>query len=285
MKERTLVRYGLKFNPFSPEIPAEACFRTPRLEHFCDRVEHLARTGGFALITSDPGTGKSVALRLLEARLKGVPDLVVRILTRPQASVHDFYRELGALFGVQLSPHNRWAGADVLRMRWKEHIEGSLHRAVLLADEAQEMHPGVLNELRLLASSELDSRSLLAAVLCGDERLPEKFRSPELLSLGTRIRVRLALGPVDARELQEVLRHVLAQAGNSAFMTAELQQTLCERAAGNLRLLMNMAGELLEVAVACGADRLDEKLFLEVYAVPAVAPMARPKAAAKRRAT
>jgi general secretion pathway protein A len=265
---KLLSLHGLKWNPFSPDVPTEALLVTPRLENFGWRVEHLAREGGFALITGEPGLGKSVALRLLAERLAAHRDLALGILTRPQSGIPDFYRELGDLFGVQLSPHNRWAGARVLRERWQDHIAASLLRPVLFVDEAQEMKPPVLNELRLLCAAALDARALLTVVLSGDPRLPEKFRAPELLPLGSRIRVRLTLQPATPLELAECLRHALAQAGNPRLMTDELITTLAEHAAGNFRILTTMANELLDAALQSGARQLDEKLYLETFAVP-----------------
>jgi len=284
MRRKTLSRYGLKWNPFSPEIPTEACRVTPKIENFCWRVENLAREGGFALVTGEVGCGKSVALRILAHRLAGLRDAVVGVLTRPQGSVQDFYRELGALFGVALSPHNRWAGAKVLRERWETHIETEKMRAILIADEAQEMHAAVLGELRLLCSADLDSRSLLTVVLGGDGRLPERFRSPELVALGSRIRVRLGLEHAPVEELAEYLGHVLGEAGNPRLMTRQLKETLCEHAAGNLRVLMTMAGELFDAAVQRDADQLDEKLYLEVFAPPASPRSAGKKRNSRRRA-
>src|SRR4030065_1644822 len=87
------------------------------------------------------------------------------LFTRPQCGIPDFYRELGDLFGVQLSPHNRWAGARVLRACWQDHIAAALLRPVLFVDEAQETKPVVLNELRLLCAAALDARALLTVVL------------------------------------------------------------------------------------------------------------------------
>ena len=171
MNKKLLALYGLKWNPFSPELPSEALHVTTKLENFCWRIEQgLIREGGFALITGDPGTGKSVALRLLAERLGQLRDIHVGAIAHPSSNLADFYREMGDVFGVELKPHNRWGGFKALRERWLAHLEGTLLRPVLLIDEAQEMHPGVLNELRLLASHQFDSRTLLTVVL-GHERL------------------------------------------------------------------------------------------------------------------
>ena len=175
MTKKLLQLYGLKWNPFAPDVPTEALLITPRIESFTWRVEQLAREGGFAAIVGDPGTGKSITLRLLAARLAALRDVVVGVLTRPQAGLADFYREIGHLFGVSLTPHNRWAGAKALRDTWVAHIEAALFRPVLLIDEAQDARPDMLNELRLLASADLDARVILTVVLAGDGRLQERL--------------------------------------------------------------------------------------------------------------
>src|ERR1039457_2162519 len=155
MNKKLLALYGLKFNPFAPDVPVEALQMIPRMESFCWRVEQLAGEGGFAVVTGAPGVGKSVTLRVLAERLAGLRDVQVGVLSRPQAGMADFYREMGELFGVELHPHNRHGGAKVLRARWQGHIDASLCRPVLIADEGQEMQLAVLNELRLLCRRRL----------------------------------------------------------------------------------------------------------------------------------
>jgi type II secretory pathway predicted ATPase ExeA len=144
----------------------------------------------------------------------------------------------------------------------------------LLLDEAQETHATVLSELRLLTSAELDSRSILTVVLAGDDRLCAQLESPELVPLASRIRTRLRTEALPAADLLKCLQHLLETAGNARLLTPGLQQTLCEHAAGNLRLLLNMANDLLVTACSQNLETLDDKLYLQVFS-PAPKPAQR----------
>ena len=276
--KKLLSLWGLKWNPFSPELPSEGLLVTTKIENFAWRVEQLVQEGGFALISGESGTGKSVALRIVAERLGAVRDVAVGVLERPQSKGTDFYRELGEIFSVKLGPSNRWGGFKALRERWRAHLASSRIRPVLLVDEAQEMIPEVLSELRILCSADFDATSLLTVVLAGDGRLLEHLRREDLLPLGTRIRTRLCTEAASRDELAELLSHALDKAGNATLMTPELQDTLVDHAAGNYRLLMTMAGELLTYGVVQEVAQLDEKLYLEVY------QPARPRAASKKKA-
>ena len=76
MNQSLLALYGLKWNPFSQELPTEALRLTRPVEDFLWRIEqNHVREGGFALISGDPGSGKSVVLRLLAERLERLTDL------------------------------------------------------------------------------------------------------------------------------------------------------------------------------------------------------------------
>ncbi len=273
IQTKLLALYGLKYNPFMPDVPSEALYIYPQLENFCWRIKNnLISEGGFALISGEVGTGKSVALRVLADKLSGLRDVQIGIIVHPSANLSDFYRELGDIFGVPLKAHNRWNGFKNLRERWHHHQQSTLRRPLLFIDEAQEMHPSVLNELRLLSSMQFDSRLLLTVIFAGDLRFNDKLRRDELVPLGSRIRVRFNTEYASPEQLMKSLQHLIDSAGNSSLMTSGLMQTLCDHAMGNYRVLCTMASELLDLATQQERTLLDEKFYLDCFAVPSSTP-------------
>lgn len=269
--------FGIKFNPFEPGLPLAALYAPPATNAFCRRIEASLHDGGFAMVTGDPGCGKSVALRILAQQLSTHPDVMVATIDHPQSRPPDFYRELGDRFGVPLSMSNRWGGFKALRARWSDHIASCHQRPILIIDEAQQMIDAVFAELRILASKEFDSQSLLSVVFAGDSRLLDRFRHPDMIPLGTRIRRRLVIDYASRDELAACLCHVLDAAGNCGLLAKELQAILVDHAAGNYRVLMNTADELLSAAFERQKPLLDEKLFMEVFASAQRKPSARKK--------
>jgi len=268
-----LTGLGLAHHPFDPDGPLRGFTRTPAVDLFCRRVTYLARRGGFALLTGAPGTGKSVALRMLAQDLDSCGiERAVAVLERPQASVADFYRELGHLYGVALTPHNRWAGASRLRQAWRSFAEEACLQAVLLVDEAQELSDVVLGELRLLAGERLDAGWLVTVVLAGDDRLLERLQGAALAPLASRVRVRMRLQEQDPQALATVVARLLEVAGNPAAFTDAVITTLAEQSAGNLRTLMHLADQALTAALEAQASCVDEGILLAATQPPAPTP-------------
>ena len=87
MRSKLLSLYSVKYNPFRPDVPAEALHTTPAIDTFLHRVVLGIADGGFAMVTGDPGTGKTIVLRLLEERLRAQPNVVVGTIEHPQSCV------------------------------------------------------------------------------------------------------------------------------------------------------------------------------------------------------
>ncbi len=227
------------------------------------------------MIAGEPGTGKSVALRVLADRLGRSDGLRVCAITHPSSRLSDFYREIGGMFGVDLMYNNRWASFKNLRERWLTHVDDTRMRPVVLIDEAQELLPSVISEIRLLASTDFDSRAILSVVFAGDSRLIDRLRQPDLQPIASRLRQRLVMTQADAGDLAALLDHLVEQAGNPGLMSAELKDTLVTHAGGNPRALTVMGDMLLAAGAEKNREVLDEKLFMEILGEPAKPKRAR----------
>ena len=256
---------SLKWNPFLPDVPSSSFHLDEPVSLFCWRAEQLVLDGGYGLITGEPGSGKSVALRQLQNHLSSMPELCVRILTRPQSRLRDFYREIAALFGVEIQSSNRFGGFQKLRDQWLAQIHTSLFRPVLLIDEAQEVPEEVLSEIRILGSCDLDARCILAVVFAGDRRFLKNLQSPGLLPLESRLRMRLHLDARSPEILRALLTKSLSEAGNAELMTPGVTKALAEQCLGNPRAMMTAANELLSHAVFREQQQIDENLYFEVF--------------------
>ena len=113
--KKQLSLYSQKWDLFTPDLPPEALIETDDVVRFAWKVQNLVMDGGFAMITREPGMGKSVILRLLNERLKNLRDVRVGSLTRPQSALADFNHELGSVFDVDLRISNRYGGYKSLR--------------------------------------------------------------------------------------------------------------------------------------------------------------------------
>lgn len=134
----------------------------------------------------------------------------------------------------------------------------------LLIDEAQALPQEVLSELRILGSYEFDSRSILAVVLAGDQRLPARLREDEdLIPLDTRIRARMLVEKQTCEELVALLTHAVTQAGAAELLTPGLKAILAEQANGSPRALMMYARDLLAYATERENRLLDEQLLFD----------------------
>jgi type II secretory pathway predicted ATPase ExeA len=123
-----------------------------------------------------------------------------------------------------------------------------------------------------LQSHKFDSQNLLFTILCGDNRLPDRFRTADLLPLGSRIGLRLVLEPLSPEQLQDYLHFALDQAGNGQLMSDELIRTLSGHSANNLRVLNQMAAELLAAAAQQTLPRIDESLFFQLFSPSGTKP-------------
>lgn len=211
--------YGFSRAPFERDLPADQLFRAPPLDELHARLCYLAETRGIGFVYSEPGCGKTTALRRFREALH--PDQV-RIVYLHDTSVNaaDLYRQLALELGIE--PH--WSRAMTFRAIQHEVARLAKERrltVLLIIDEAHRLRPDVLTELPLLTNFEWDSGARLALLLCGQVGLRQRLRMAELEALAQRITVRYALRGLDRDATRLYLEHRLRVAGVDRPVFAE----------------------------------------------------------------
>lgn len=145
------------------------------------------------------------------------------------------------------------------------------------------MKAPVFAELRILASMNLDARSLLTVIIAGDGRLEARLNTDDMRPIQSRIRTHLQLGYAEPEHLHAVLDRALDHAGRPDLMTDDVKRALSTYAHGNLRAMMAMADHLLSHVVQHDLKRIDEQVFFDVFGQEIEAEPAPKKRAGRRR--
>jgi type II secretory pathway predicted ATPase ExeA len=256
--------FGLRERPFRP-TPDSACYYAATShEHALSRLlQAVADDEGMALVTGDPGTGKTLLCHRLLERLG--PDVASAFLTNSHVA-----GPAGLLQAIlyELSLPYEGRGEQELRLSLTDHLLHSCaagRRTVLVMDEAQHLEPDLLEELRLLANLESRRAKAFQVVLAGQPALLETLARPSLRALAQRLAVRVALQPLGVEEAADYLLHQLRAAGGrpGRIFTEEALEVLARGTGGLPRLLNQAAHQALALAFAAGATAVDAEAALE----------------------
>ena len=165
MGEDFLRFYNMSRNPFSKSLPTDMAHPTEDLRQVHARLSHLARTGGIGLVTADPGTGKTFAVRTWAERLNPNTNRLVYLCLSTVTNM-EFYRELCQGLGVEPCFKKSDMFRDV-QACVRSLVEERRMRVTIVIDEAHYLQTSVLRDLQMITNFEMDSRDMLAVVLVG----------------------------------------------------------------------------------------------------------------------
>ena len=206
--------FGLNEKPFSITPDPRYLFLSERHgEALAHLVYGVTESGGFIQLTGEVGTGKTTLVRSL--LLNRMPDNAdVAVVLNPQLSVVEFLATICEELHIEVL-HNRGsvkALTDALnRHLLNAHAEG--RRTILVVDEAQNLAPAVLEQVRLLTNLETAKQKLLQIILIGQPELRDLLARNDLRQLAQRITARYHLEPLSRTETATYIEHRLKVAG------------------------------------------------------------------------
>jgi general secretion pathway protein A len=249
--------YGFKEAPFNitPD-PRFLFFSLQHREAFDHIVYGIEKRKGFIELTGEVGAGKTTICRAVLAKLS--PKIKTALVLNPTLARTQLLRAILNDFGLGAKGRDHLACLETLNRFLLEQLNLG-NNVALIIDEAQNLQPEVLEQVRLLSNLETDQHKLLQIVLCGQPELKQRLAAPELRQLRQRITVRCHLFPLTAAEVNQYINHRLKMAGwegGALFEPAALQR-VHHYAQGIPRLVNAVCDAALLAGYVAGSRQID----------------------------
>ncbi len=233
-------RFGLKNRPFDKSIPSRDLYPWPGLEELDARLDMIKRSRGIMLLTGEPGTGKTVALRRFLDHLNGEHYLPI-YLPLATVTVLDAYAQLNRALGGQEVRSKSLLFQEIQQGIASLTAQGK--QPVLVLDEADLLRSPLFDELRILLNFEMDSKDPLLLILAGQPQLLAKLALRVHLPFRQRVAMRYRMPPMDETHTRGYVEHHLRLSGrkqrlftDEALLQLFVQSGGVPRAIGNLAL-------------------------------------------------
>lgn len=254
--------YQLKEKPFSLLPDPDFLYLGGKYQAALSLLEYgVLNQAGFIVLTGEPGMGKTTLLRKLVELMNA--DFSVGLVTNTHRDFGSLLPWILAAFGLPSEQR------DALRMfqelgEFLRHHMLKQRRVLLLVDEAQNLTPDMLEELRLLSNLNARKVHTLQVLLCGQPDLRTLLKRPDLIQFAQRVSVDYHLIPLQEAETEEYIRHRLRIAGGSAALFTHEACLAVHRLTGGLPRLINQVCDMaLTYGFAEEAPRIVARLVIE----------------------
>jgi general secretion pathway protein A len=211
--------YNLKESPFNITPDPRFLYFTPHHREAYDHLIYGIRNRkGFIELTGEVGSGKTTLCRAVLANLGS--DVQTALILNPSLTETQLLRAMLNDFGLHLKGRDRLSYIEELnRFLLDMNREGT--NVALVIDEAQDLSPQVMEQVRLLSNLETDQQKLIQIVLCGQPELQKRLARPDLRQLRQRITVRYHIPPLTEEDTLMYIMHRLWVAGSDGGVAFE----------------------------------------------------------------
>ena len=213
--------FGFKEFPFNITPDPRFLFFSSQhrlaFEHLVYGIEHRK---GFIALTGEVGSGKTTLCR---AVLSSLPTTIkTALILNPTLNQSQLIRAILNDFGLDVQGRDRLSHIEQLNeFLLQENAQGN--NVAVIVDEAQDLAPSVMEQVRLLSNLETDQHKLMQIVLAGQPELDERLSQNEFRQLRQRILVRCRLNPLNEIETGQYITHRLRVAGAGAHINFDAE--------------------------------------------------------------
>ena len=254
--------YGLSRNPFDKHSLSEKeAFPSKDFKEATSRLAYLKNIRGVGVFTSAPGFGKTFALRCFAKSLdRNLHELAYVCLA--SVSVTEFYRQLCMALGID-PPHGKPAMFKAIQDRLFHLFKEKKKPLLLMLDEAQELSPAILKDLKMLMNYDFDSLNCFTLALAGEPHLNHILEKPVHEALRQRVAVHYNFAGLSDAETENYVLHKLRAAGAAdSILGAGVLPAAIGYARGCPRLLDNLMNEALMLGAQLQKPSLDAETMM-----------------------
>ena len=256
--------YGLNAKPFQLKPDPRFFFGSKGHKRAMSYLEYgISQGEGFIVITGEVGAGKTTLMRNLFRDIESKNIIAAQIVNTHVGS-DDILRLVAAAFGIEYEDTSKAALLTRLE-RFLRQSDKEGKRALLVVDEAQNLTPRAVEELRMLSNFQTDDRSLLQTFLLGQPEFRKTMLSEGMQQLLQRVIASYHLGPLDLAETQSYIEHRLQTVGwkNDPTLNTEAYAAIFEFTGGIPRKINSLCDRLflmgyLEEFHAFGAEEVGQ---------------------------
>jgi general secretion pathway protein A len=253
--------YGLKERPFNVTSDPSFFFLSRKHNEALSHLSYgVSQRKGIIVLTGEIGTGKTTLCRFFLNRLG--QKVKTAFILNPNLSDVQLLEAIIRDFGISLKDASRLGPVAALnKFLLSEAMTGN--NIILIIDEAQNLKPRQLEQVRLLSNLETEKDKLLQVILVGQPELNQRLDMHELRQLRQRVMVRYHVSPLEHEEIKEYINHRLATAGSrgSIRFSDEAIKAVADFSSGTPRLINMFCDRALLAGFAAGVSTIDTNVI------------------------